>query len=159
MVEGVWTVGVEREVTPGNYASLAAEIEGWTLWRFETRNGVYPIAAKPADGGRRHEPAGYAQALRGGSPSIRVSLHGGRTIAFIDGTHGEQIKAEFRVVGDRFMERVPMPLDPLPYDGKRLEVLVTSMPGPRSFTKVVEDHGIIDMTGLSAVIAARDAPT
>jgi hypothetical protein len=152
---GVWGVGVEREVCPGCYAKLAAEIDGWTLWRFETTNGVYWNAGKPATGKAAIRPLGVEQALWGGVPRIHLHfLQGVR--ASIHGTHIHGVKVEIRPVGDRFTKPVTGMFDPRPLDGKPLEVFVESMPGPKSWMKLIKDRGVIDMTGLSAIVAARD---
>ena len=151
-----WEVGVERETSPGSYITLSADISGWALWRFETAGGVFLIAGKAAEGCRRPEPLGVAQALYGGVPRMHVQIRE-RALAFISGTQLHHLKAEIRVEGDRFMQRLPVPLDPLPFDGKRLEVLLSTTPGPRSVSKIYRDHGFIDLTGLSAIVeAARE---
>ena len=57
-----------------------------------------------------------------------------------------------RLEGGRFFNPIPVPFDPLPYDGKRLEVALSSMPGPQSFSKLTNDHGVIDLSGLAAIV-------
>ena len=153
MTHGLWEIGVERETSPGSYVTLSAEIAGWALWRFETATGVYLVAGKGAEGGCRPEPLGVAQALYGGAPRMHVQIRE-QALAFISGTHIHHLKAEMRLEGERFMQRLPVPLDPLPLDGKRLEVLLSTTPGARSVTKLKQDHGFIDLTGVSAIVEA-----
>jgi hypothetical protein len=156
MVAGIWELGVERESSPGVYACLAAEIDGWGLWRFETANGVYFTAGKAAVGKRRPEPLGYAQALFAPAPFMHVVIRD-ELLAFVNGSHSHRVKAEMRVEGERFMQPVPARLDPMPLDGKRMEFVLTTMPTPRSFSKIVIDRGVIDLTGIAAIVAARAA--
>ena len=153
-----WIVGEERELEPGSYACLAAELEGWALWRFETASGPVFTATKAAEGKEPMIPLGRAQALWGGRPAILLHMTSGLHASF-RGTHLMETRAEYRVAGDRFMRPVEPRFDPVPFDGKRIEVVVTSMPGPRSFTKVARDSGIIDLAGLGAIIDARDSAT
>lgn len=148
-----WVVGVEREISPGVYTTLSAEISGWALWKFETAAGVSLVAGKAAQGGRRPEPAGIAQALYGDAPRMHVQIRE-LVLAFVSGTHLHHLKAEMRLEGDRFMQRLPVPLDPLPFDGKRLEVLLSTTPSSRSVSKIHQDRGFIDLTGLAAIVEA-----
>ena len=154
MVAG-WVVGEEREMEPGSYARFAAELEGWALWRFETASGPVFTGTKPAEGKEALAPLGRAQAVWGGCPAILLHLTSGLHASF-RGTHLMETRAEYRVAGDRFLQPVQPRFDPMPFDGKRIEVMVTSMPGPRSYTKVARDHGIIDLVGLGAIVEARN---
>ena len=156
MVPGVWALGVERESSPGVYASLLTEVDGWGLWRFETANGVFHTAGKSAVGRRRPEPLGFAQALFAPAPFMHVVLRDD-ALAFVNGSYSHRVKSEMRVEGDRFMKPVPDRFNPMPFDGERLEFVLTTMPTPRSYSKVVIDRGIIDMTGLTAIVAAHAA--
>jgi len=148
----VWKAGVEHEIEPGKYVMLVDIISDWTVWRFETANGVYPTAGKPAVGGVNLTPLGVAQALYGGKPSMQVHFFQDQVIGNIRGTHLHTDKAEMRIEGERFVQPIPSRFDPLPYDGKRLEVFISSMPTERSFTKIVKDQGVIDLTGIGKVV-------
>jgi len=156
MVAGVWGLDVECESSPGVYACLVAEADGWGLWRFETANGVYYIAGKAAVGLRMPEPLGYAQALFTPGLFMHMVVRD-ELLAFVQGRHAYTVKAEMRIEGARFMQPVPARFDPLPFDGKRIEFVLRTMPGPQSFTKAINEQAIIEMTGLTAIVAARAA--
>ncbi len=153
---GVWGLGVERESSPGVYASLVAEIDGWELWQFETANGIYYTAGKAAVGLRMPEPLGYAQSLFTPGLFMHVVVRD-ELLAFVHGRHAHTVKAEMRIEGARFMHPVPTRFDPLPFDGKRIEFVLRTMPGPQSFTEAVAEQAIIDMTGLNAIVTAHAA--
>ena len=143
-----WQIGEEREVKPGNYVRLAAEHAGWLLWSFETAKGIYAGVNKPAEGKLHPAPLGIEQAFYGEAPYVSLLVHAPEPRVVFRGTHFYST-AKYRVVGDRFMTdvRLMTVIEPHELDGKRIEVIVSSMPTERSYSKVVEDHGFIDMSG------------
>ncbi|PTQ12962.1 hypothetical protein CLG96_02125 [Sphingomonas oleivorans] len=157
MIRTRWTIGEEHEVSPGNYATLLAEHFGWLLWSFETASGTYYGINKPADGQSHPIPAGVHQAFFGPTPYASIIVHGPEQYVLI---HGKHVFAtvKYREVGARFLTDVKQgaEIDPYVVDGKRIEVVVSSMPGERAFSKVVQDHGFIDMTGAVDMIGMVD---
>ena len=148
-----WQLGVEQEVTPSNYATLLTVVAGWPIWQFETRNGKYFSSAKGVEGTGLAVPLELGQALFAGVPSIHVNL-GSSVKAIAHGSHFENISTDLRVVGDRFGVRISGWFDPIVYEGQKLQLTIRSMPGPRSFSRIKLDEGVVDMTGIEAVISA-----
>ena len=145
-----WTIGIEREFPAGQYVTPVAVVQGWWLWRFETINGVYYRSGKDAQG-RPLVPLGVAQALYGSSPRLNITI-GEKVIGYLHGRHIHTAKAQYRIKGDRFFKPEPRIFEPLPLDGKIIEVAVESMPTSRSFKSIATDRGEIDLAGLAAVV-------
>jgi hypothetical protein len=153
-----WSIDEEREVSPGNYAKLLTERCGWLIWSFETATGVYYSANKPAEALEHPAPLGVHQAFFGQTPYASIVLNGPRRYVVFHGRH-HYATVQWREVGARFLNRVETGtvVDPDVVDGKRVEVLISSMPGERAVSKIVQDHGFIDMTGTIDAIGFVDA--
>lgn len=157
MVRTEWSIGDEQEVSPGNYAKLLSEHVGWLIWSFETATGTYFAANKPAEGLAHPIPLGVGQAFFGPTPRASIILHGPRRYVVFHGRHLYST-VQYREVGARFLTRVERGtvVEAGAVDGKKVEVVISSMPGKRAFSKVVEDHGFLDMTGTLDVIRMVD---
>jgi len=158
MVRTEWIIGEEQEVSPGNYAKLLAEHEGWRVWSFVTASGTYYAANKPAEGLAHAVPLGVEQAFFGPAPRASIILNGPRRYVVFHGRH-LYASVKYREAGARFLTSVERGtiVEPHVVNGKRVEVVISSMPGERAFSKGVEDHGFIDMTGTVDVIGIVDA--
>jgi hypothetical protein len=153
-VYSVWTVGQEREIEPGNYARLLRQENGWRLWRFETRQGVTCHAVKSAVGRPHPYPLGVGTALYGGSPYLAIYFgHTGATSATLHGRHYGG-RREYRRPGDRFWSDFTHSTDLAELDGARVEVHVLTWEYPEIMVGMADERGIIDLTGLSAIVAA-----
>ncbi len=145
-----WKVGDEREVKPGNYVTLESLADGWAIWSFESEAGRYWALNKGSVGGDHPIPLGVQQAFFSPSPYMSVII-GPSPRAVVHGRHLYST-AKYRVVGERFLKDVANGIDPRPYDGSQIEIVVSSMPGPQSYSKMVQQQAIIEMTGVVAAL-------
>lgn len=152
-----WALGEEYEIAPGNYARWIKEHAGWRIWAFENSAGTYYSLNKAAEGKVAPLPLGVAQAFFGATPYAAMHVHGPRPWISINGRYGNS-SVKYRVVGDRFMKEAKPGVDisPAEVDGKTVEVVVISMPGPKTFSKAVQEQALIDMSGALDVLAMAE---
>jgi hypothetical protein len=165
-----WQIGREAEVDDGVYAKLLYEANGWRVWRFEQKIGISCYLTKPATGGRAAVPLGVSTYLYGSTPRLSIYLsQGERRINLdtykvedspdelwsIEGFHGGAT-VQYRLIGQRFYtpaQRSKIP--PMP-SGSRVEVAVQSWEYDKIKVGLVDERGVIDLTGLDAArIALR----
>ncbi|WP_298163279.1 hypothetical protein [Brevundimonas sp.] len=159
-----WRVGDERELMAGSYTRLFDEIEGWRIWRSESRYGLYCTLVKPARGVAHPKPFGGG-AFFDGFPAIRIysdTLRDGDTHLrwnLLD-LWPDPATQEYREVGARFYTSRPDLLadgpewqDLLSRDGQAIEVHVISWRYPSIDEGRSESTGIISLTGLNLALA------
>lgn len=148
-----WVLGQEREVDEGYYGKLIYQQSGWRVWRFENRNGVQCRAAKSARGKPHPVPLGFRDRLHDGTPFISIS-RGYENSASVD-LHGAWgYDRDWRSVGAKFWNDELKLGDLLANEGKAIEVHTATWEYPELHVGLVEERGVIDLSGLNAALAA-----
>lgn len=147
-----WEIGKEQEVSSGYYATLLEERNGWRLWNFETRAGVRLVAGKGCENTRPLIPLGVAESLWGVAPFLTIHFQNPMLYRF----HGSEPynRTEYRAAGERYPTVAEIRKNIVHLDGKLIEISVISRPSEDSFTGMVEDRGIIDLTGIADIVAS-----
>lgn len=148
-----WKIGQEREVQPGIYAKLFDQVGTWRIWRFENANGVSCAAALAPSGKAHPYPLDYGY-LVGTHPMLILdrSLRDPTVISWSATGRGGRQRAEYRVVGDRFMKELSsLESPPSDLEGKSVEIVVTSWEYPAAFVGLYTDRGVFILDKLSQV--------
>jgi hypothetical protein len=148
----VWNYGEEKEVSPGNYACLIMERYDWAIWSFDTATGKYFVANKACEGSDSPAPLGHHQGFFSLQPYASIILGRETPYVVFHGKHLES-KSKCRQIGDRFFIDVTHQTSVEDLDGKRLEVIIDSMPSEYAYSKSVQQQCHFDMSGLLEVIA------
>lgn len=148
-----WALGQEREVDTGYYAKLIYQQNGWRVWRFENKNGVSCQAAKSARGKPHPVPLGFRDRLHDGTPFISIS-RGYENAASVD-LHGAWgYDRDWRKVGAKFWNEEINLSDIMSNNGQVIEVHTATWEYPELRVGIVEERGLIDLSGLSPAIDA-----
>lgn len=153
-----WEIGQEREVDEGYYFTLLSSENGWRVWQIETREGTRCTAVKSVRGKPHPEPLGVADSFWKGTPYLVVTKGHefpgmGRVWRFqLRGHFGSGEKAQLRPVGARFWSDWTNSQELAEYDGKQIEVAISTYEYPHSLVGGVHEKGILDLTGLSDVV-------
>jgi hypothetical protein len=102
-------------------------------------------------------PLGVGSVLRGATPFLEAdSYTPGALSVTLSGSWGGG-KAEYRSIGERFWTawKADMPL--ADWDGKKLQVHITTWEYPEIMVGMADETGILDLTGAKQAIAAVDA--
>lgn len=154
-----WVVGEEREVDSGWYAKLIYQANGWRVWRFETQQGVFCHAIKPAIGRSQPYPLGVGNSFFRGTPRIQLYYERQRlTRVSLEGAESEKLM-EWRHPNDRHWtswtwDRFP---DIAALDGQTIEVHVQSWEYPESLVGLHDEKGLISLVGARAAMARAEA--
>lgn len=155
-----WPVGMEREVDEGVYMKVLRVANGWRLWRIETKDSAECRAVKSARGRPDPIPVGVGAGFWRGTPSVLLYENYDRKIAFAwSGEHYGKVEVKTRLLGARFWDeqRGAWSPDLLPFDGKLLEVNVTSWEYPEILVGLADETAVMDLTGLAAMVDAVKA--
>lgn len=152
-----WSIGEEREVDAGWYAKYFANIKGWRVWRFESRDGVFCKAAKAAEGLSPFKPLGVTDSLFGGTPGIQISAARKYPKQWaIVGRHGS-LGGEWRMIGEKFFTPWKSEGDELiQHDGERVEIHQETWEYPSIYMGLADERAIVDLAGLKTAISKLD---
>jgi hypothetical protein len=150
-----WTVGKEREVGEGFYFRLVSQINGWRIWRIETKNGVDCRAIKSAVGRPHPVPLGVYAVFYRGTPFLTIFESSGRPEFIWSTVHSGKVRTQYRLPGEKFWTDSPVGGGDLTlFDGKKLELSITSYEYPEIYVGFTKQTGIMDLVGLAAAIEA-----
>ncbi|HEX4736510.1 MAG TPA: hypothetical protein VH331_03005 [Allosphingosinicella sp.] len=148
-----WTVGKEAEVHPGVQAKLLAEQNGWRLWRIENQRGVVCDAVKPTTGQGALVPTSE-YTMVGSTPYLRYRAGVGY---WLIGQWLGSDAVEWRLSGARFWTKMDDSTNFEQFDGKTIEIHVSSWRYPNIMEGHADEQGTVDLTGIKAIAqAARD---
>jgi hypothetical protein len=153
-----WSIGMEREVAEGIYMKLIGISEGWRIWRIETRNDVDCRAVKSAIGRPHPIPAGAGAVFMLGTPFLMIMKGYQSPHSFSwNTTHWGDVEGQYRLVEEKFWSPLKERSDDLSqFDGKTLEISLTSYEYPAVNVGFAKETGRIDLKGMGAAIAAID---
>ena len=168
-----WSVGEEKELSPGTYVKLLSEENGWRVWQQETKNGKRCNAVKSGVGIPTPNPISTIEYFFGNGPAIKMSHSKSTQISdtYSYGYNGPKIElmgrhlktttAEFRSPGDRFYTDLKSSGDDgeaskeiILNDGKIIEVNVVTYEYHEIFVGRDEKMGRIDLTGVQKAYEA-----
>ena len=155
LVFAAWTVGMEREVDEGVYATLVQQTGRWRLWRFATKNDTSCVLVRPADGRATPYPLGVGRIFYGGEPRVVVTIRTRVPELKIEGKNLSG-KVRWRKVGDRFWSEENYGELPQPTEGTSLEVSRVSYEYPDLFVGRLEERGIITFSGIDVALKALE---
>lgn len=151
----IWIVGKEREVGAGFYFRLVSQINGWRIWRIETEAGVDCRAIKSAIGRPHPVPLGVYAVFYRGSPFLTIFENSNRPNFSWSTVHSGKVKTQYRQQGEKFWtDSPPDGGNLISFDGKKLELSITSYEYPAIYAGFAKETGIIDLAGLTAAIEA-----
>lgn len=152
-----WPIGVEREVDEGVYMSVRAVENGWRVWRTETRGGVSCLAVKSAKGRPHPIPVGVGSALYDGTPFLTVSRGYQDKLTYHWQTeHYGRVRTKIRIPGDKFWDEYGASGDMSKYDGRVVEIVMTSWEYPEILVGLSEEQALFDFTGMQSIIEKVD---
>jgi hypothetical protein len=153
-----WSIGMEREVAEGVYMKLVAVSDGWRIWRIETRNDVDCRAIKSAIGRPHPIPAGAGAVFMLGTPFLMIMKGHKSPYSFSwETTHWGDVEGQYRLAGEKFWSPLKERSDDLSqFDGKTLEISLTSYEYPAVNVGFAKETGKIDLMGMGAAIASVD---
>lgn len=153
-----WVVGQEREVSAGWYAKLTYQSNGWRLWRFETRQGVFCYLVKPTNGRVQPYPLGVGNSFHQGTPRIQLYYERQRLTRVTLVGAEEATLTEWRMPGDRFWtgwtwDSYP---DIAALDGKTIEVHTWGWEYPELRVGLSDEKGMLNLAGAKAAMAEAE---
>jgi hypothetical protein len=153
-----WSIGMEREVTEGVYMKLVSVSDGWRIWRIETRNDVDCRAIKSAIGRPHPIPAGAGAVFMLGTPFLMIMKGYQSPHSFSwNTTYWGDVEGQYRLVEEKFWSPLKERSDDLSqFDGKTLEISLTSYEYPAVNVGFAKETGRIDLKGMGTAIAAID---
>lgn len=155
----VWRVGEEREIDSGWYGKLLYQANGWRVWRFETQQGVFCHAVKPANGRAQPYPLGVGNSFYRGTPRISMYYEKQKlTRVNLQGAESEKL-TEWRMPGDRFWQSWSWDKYPdiAALDGQTIEVHVQSWEYPELLVGLNDEKGMLSLVGAKAAMAQAEA--
>jgi hypothetical protein len=153
-----WSVGMEREVAEGVYMKLMSVSEGWRIWGIETKSEVDCRAIKSAVGRVHPIPAGAGAVFFRGTPFLMVykGYQTPHTYSW-NTTHWGDVDVQYRLPGEKFWSPMNKYEDDLSqFNGKKLEISLTSWEYPDINVGYAKETGVIDLAGMNAAVAAVD---
>jgi hypothetical protein len=153
-----WSIGMEREVTEGVYMKLVSVSDGWRIWRIETQDEVDCRAIKSAIGRPHPIPAGAARVFMLGTPFLEIGNGFRYPHSFSwRTTNLGDVEGQLRIPGEKFWSPIEKYLyDLTPFDGKTLEISLTSWEYPSVHVGYSKETALIDLKGMGAAIDAVD---
>ena len=146
-----WPTGIEREVDEGFYFTPIAVKNGWRFWEMETKDGVSCIAIKSAVGRQHPVPLGVGGAFWKGTPFLQI--HKGYNTAYVyswSAEHYGKVGVKAREPNAKFWDVIPRTsFDLTKYDGKLVEISVTSWEYPEIYVGLVEEKGMFNFAGVA----------
>lgn len=129
---------------------------GWRVWRTETKDGVRCRAIKSAKGQPHPQPLGFRDSLWKGTPYLSLSK-GYKSNLSVDLAGRWGFGGEWRDLGDKFWENRLDFQDLAIRDGRQIEVHLKTWEYNAIKVGLAEERGLIDLTGLRAVLEALKA--
>lgn len=145
-------MGEEFEADEGYYLTLVAQVDGWRIWRTETRDRTSCKAIKSPVGLPHPKPSGDQDMFYGGTPFVQIS-RGFKDSASVDvrgqfGYHGQ-----WRTAGARFWEEKLEYTDLALNDGRKIEINSVTYEYNSVRVGRVEESGVLDLKGFLTAMA------
>lgn len=146
-----WTLGIEREHSPGSYSTHWGSIEGWQLWSIELDDGRVCDAIKTASGVQQPVPV-YKGIYEESQTFLSLKqIEDLPLLLSLISTDGDpSLAKEYRISGERFFRDYDVKsTNWTDFDGQTLEVHLAGRGRGNAGSEWFDETIAFDMTGVS----------